>query len=403
MTYSVLYLTDDFKPDLGGAAEHVHQVTRHLAAQGVDASVMVFVNPDKPRNASFDETCGYRIHRLRSAIGSGGWWKRPWTRAGLWRHIVRAARESRADCLIMSEHHVPLKQLHIWMAAALLRLPVVMVAHGESITLSCSPETPWCTRMASRWSLRSAARVICVSRSTAAIVAAQGVRPDRIAVTYNGIDLAETDAYIDAPAASSERVRAAFPRNAPTIFSVARMDMRKGADKVIEAMPRILDAVPGARFVLGGSGRDSQQIKELARRSPAARSITFLGRLSDDEVRECYTRCDVFVMVSRAGEKYGEVEGFGLVYLEAAAFGKPAVAGSLGGAPEAVSDGETGLVVNPLDSDQVADAVIRLLTNPDDARRMGARGRRRAERVFKWSNTAAQFKSCIRDVVESSR
>ena len=162
---------------------------------------------------------------------------------------------------------------------------------------------------------------------------------------------------------------------------------------VIGAMPRIVSEASGTRYVIMGDGPDRDHLMRLAAASPVADAITFLGALSDDEKFECFSRCDVFAMPS-------EREGFGIAFLEANAFGKPVVGGRIGGVPDAVVHGETGLLVDPRSDSEVAEAIIRLLKNPDEARRLGDNGRRRVENELTWNQSARKFLSVIRGVLE---
>ena len=160
-------------------------------------------------------------------------------------------------------------------------------------------------------------------------------------------------------------------------------------------MPRIVSEAPGTRYVIVGDGSDREYLMRLAAASDVADAITFLGELTDDEKLDCYSRCDVFALPS-------EREGFGIVYLEANAFGKPVVGGRIGGVPDAVIHGETGLLVDPRSESEVAEAIIRLLENPEEARRLGDNGRRRVENELTWKESARRLLTVIRGVLKKS-
>lgn len=161
------------------------------------------------------------------------------------------------------------------------------------------------------------------------------------------------------------------------ILTVGRLVERKGHDSVIRVLPRVRERVGPVRYVIAGSGPEEQRLRRLAAETGVARDVIFAGHVADDELARLYAACEVFAMPSRALPGRDGVEGFGIVFLEAAAAGRPAVGGRSGGIAEAVADGETGLLVEPDDADALAAAIIRLLEDRALAARLGERGRER--------------------------
>lgn len=185
--------------------------------------------------------------------------------------------------------------------------------------------------------------------------------------------------------------RATTEPQAPILLTVARLDENKGHDMVIRAMPEILRQVPGARYVIIGPGEENwPRLDALARSLGVSQSVDYQGKVPIHELHEAYRTATLFIMASR--EIPGQlVEGFGLTFLEAAAVGLPSVGGNSGGIPDAVEDGVSGLLVDPNEPSDIARAVIRLLTEPELAARLGKQGRERASKRFTWSNIAAQM------------
>jgi phosphatidylinositol alpha-1,6-mannosyltransferase len=169
---------------------------------------------------------------------------------------------------------------------------------------------------------------------------------------------------------------------------------------LIRALARIRRRVPGAALLIVGDGPDRRRLESLAAGIEGHGSIRFAGAVSDEELPAYHAAADVFAMPCRSRLGGLEVEGFGIVFLEAAASGKPVVAGASGGAAEAVLDGETGLVIDGRRDDAVAEAISGLLLDPAQAERMGKAGRARAERTYAWPVLASRTSGFIREAVQ---
>jgi phosphatidylinositol alpha-1,6-mannosyltransferase len=181
----------------------------------------------------------------------------------------------------------------------------------------------------------------------------------------------------------------------PTLITVARLGERyKGFDVVARAMPLIRTRVPDARWVLVGDGPLRPYVEALVEAQSLDGAVEFVGEVSDAERDAWLDRAHLFVMPSRVPASGSGGEGFGIVYLEAAAHALPVVAGDAGGAPDAVVHGETGLLVDPGDHVAVADAVSELLLDRDRAEAFGRAGARRA-REFAWPRVARRVEDLL--------
>jgi phosphatidylinositol alpha-1,6-mannosyltransferase len=165
-------------------------------------------------------------------------------------------------------------------------------------------------------------------------------------------------------------------------------------DTLITALPRLLTQRPEVQLVLAGAGDDRAWLQDLAEQNGVNRHVHFLEGLSYSELAACYAACEVFALPS-------EGEGFGLVYLEAMACGKPVIGGLHGGAPEVIQDGVTGYLVTHGDAVQLATSLEALLADPALAKEMGTRGRQRAENEFRFNVFAKSFKKILREQCES--
>jgi phosphatidylinositol alpha-1,6-mannosyltransferase len=184
----------------------------------------------------------------------------------------------------------------------------------------------------------------------------------------------------------------------PLVVCVSRLVPRKGQDVLIRAMGRIRGRVPDAALLIVGGGPYKKALETLAEDSPPG-AVLFAGEVSEQDLPRYYRAGDVFAMPCRTRRAGLEVEGWGNVFIEAAACGRPVIAGDSGGAREALVDGVTGLLVDGSNVDAVADAVASLLEDPERARGMGAAGRARVERHYAWPRAAEQLAGWLREAV----
>jgi len=181
------------------------------------------------------------------------------------------------------------------------------------------------------------------------------------------------------------------------LLSLCRLVPRKGVDTVLEALPAISKAVPEVQYVIAGDGEDRPRLEQLAAGLDVMPMVRFLGRVSNEEVAPLLDMADVFVMPAR--EERPCVEGFGLVFLEANACETPVIGSTSGGIPDAVVDGETGLLVPPSAPAAFAEAAIRLLNDADLRRRLGRAGRERVLRVGTWDRMVARLSASISELL----
>ncbi|OBI52182.1 alpha-(1-2)-phosphatidylinositol mannosyltransferase [Mycobacterium kyorinense] len=198
----------------------------------------------------------------------------------------------------------------------------------------------------------------------------------------------DTDRFCPDPAARIElRARYRLGQR-PTVVCLSRLVPRKGQDMLIRALPQIRRRVDGAALVIAGGGPHLTALRRLADGCGVAEHVTFTGGVAADELPAHHAMADVFAMPCRTRGAGLDVEGLGIVFLEASATGVPVIAGRSGGAPETVRHGETGLVVDGRSTDQVAGAVAELLSDPDRAATMGAAGRHWVMAHWRWDMLA---------------
>jgi phosphatidylinositol alpha-1,6-mannosyltransferase len=182
----------------------------------------------------------------------------------------------------------------------------------------------------------------------------------------------------------------------PVVVCVSRLVPRKGQDALIRALPEVRRRVPGTALLVVGGGPYRPRLERLARDAGVARDVVFTGSVPWADLPEHFAAGDVYAMPCRTRNRGLDVEGLGIVYLEASATGLPVVAGDSGGAPDAVREGETGYVVNGRDPARIADRLVELLGDPALARRMGAAGRAWVEREWRWESQAERLGGLLR-------
>jgi phosphatidyl-myo-inositol dimannoside synthase len=244
-----------------------------------------------------------------------------------------------------------------------------------------------------RAALRRTNLVLAPSRDTAEQVATQQeVARERIRVLPWALD-PQFEAMLANIASKPPRE---FP-DGRVILTTGRWvaaERYKGMDTLITALPRLLTTWPELQLVLAGSGDDRAWLEEFAEKNGVERHVHFLSGLSNEELAACYKACEIFALPSRG-------EGFGLVYLEAMACGKPVIGGTHGGAPELIQDGVTGYLVPHGDPIQLATALQTLLADPQHAREMGTRGRQTVDHEYRFQNFVKALKKILRDQCES--
>ena len=241
--------------------------------------------------------------------------------------------------------------------------------------------------------LRRADLVIAPSGDTMQhLIAKQGIGAEKVQRLPWGLD-PEFEARLAANVQPS--LPTGFPRNGKIILTVGRWDPAeryKGADTLIAALPRVLQSEPNTFLVLIGDGDDRPRLEQLARDHGVSERTRFLYGLTHEELFDCYAACDVFALPSGG-------EGFGLVFLEAMAHGKPVIGGAHGGIPDVIEDGITGLLVPHGDVERLSAALESLLTGPSRAVEMGALGRERMVRTFSYEQFQVRLTRVLEDVL----
>ena len=373
-----LLVTNDFPPKVGGIQNYLWELWRRLPPE----EVVVHTTPYEGA-AAFDAAQPFTVIRARE----------PWLLPGphLARRVNRLAERHDVDLVVIDP------ALPAGLIGGRLDRPYAVVVHGAEVAI---PGRLPGTRRLLRGVLDAAAGVIAAGGYPAFECERALGRPLPAFVIPPGVDTVRFR-----PPTTEERDQACrrlgLRPGAPTVVSVSRLVPRKGMDTLVRAAGLVADRRHNLQVVIAGAGRDRRRLARLATKVGAP--VQLLGRLDDDEVAALYGCADVFAMLCRTRWWGLEQEGFGIVFLEAAAAGVPQVAGRSGGAHEAVVDGETGTVLDPATAPAAAEAIGALLDDGELRRRMGAAGRRRAKASFSYDVLAGQLRTAIGEMARQSR
>lgn len=362
-----LLVTNDYPPKVGGIQSYLWEIYRRLPQD----KVVVYTTPH-PDSESFDQKQTHKIIRSKQRV------LLPTRQVA---NQIRSLAEVENIDFIMYDPAVP-----IGILGPKIGIPYGVILHGAEVTI---PGRVPIARSLIANVLQHAKLVVTAGdySTKEAIRAAKQNLP--VCVIPPGVDI-DRFKPLDEQARSNIRERFNFKDDDEVILTLSRLVPRKGMDVLISATSELVKTRPRAHLLIAGTGRDLRRLKALAQSTNAP--VTFLGFVSDDEVAELYGMADVFGMICRVRWGGLEQEGFGIVFLEAAACGVPQIAGRSGGADEAVLEGETGFVVdNPTDSNAVKQALEKLLTDSETRKEMGRNSRARAEREFSYDYLAIKY------------
>jgi phosphatidyl-myo-inositol dimannoside synthase len=362
---SLLIVTNDFPPRQGGIQSFVHELARRLPADQVAVYTSHY-----PGAAAFDAEQGFPVRRHASGLLV------PMPAA---RRQILQARADFGSTAVWFGASAPLGLLASPLRQAGVRR-LVASTHGH--------EAGWAMLPVARQALRRIGDQVDVVTYLAEytrrkLAGAFGPRATLVQLTP-GVDV---DTFNPAVSGAAVRQRHGLT-DRPVVVCVSRLVPRKGQDVLIQAMPAILATVPEAALLIVGGGRYEPRLRTLARQAGVADRVVFTGPVPQAELPEHFAAGDVFAMPCRTRRLGMDVEGLGIVFLEASAAGLPVVAGNSGGAPDAVQRGITGEVVDGRDVAAVASQVSGLLADPHRATAMGAAGRRWTEQAWRWDTMA---------------
>jgi phosphatidylinositol alpha-1,6-mannosyltransferase len=361
----IIITTQCFPPKLGGIENLMGGLAQSLAAQGKTVKVYADSSKEPARFTDFsvERFGGFKpLRRLRKA----------WT--------VALASKAEGVEGIFADSWKSIE--HLGRAS----VPVSVLAHGMEFPASPSPAKARRIRTA----LARANSVIASSSYTASL-ASPYLDPARTRLVVINPPIGPQPT---APEEELAVLRQITADRGPVIATLSRLEPRKGIDSVLDALPALLARHPSLIYLVAGGGDDRPRLEALARERGVEHAVRFLGPLDAGRKAALYSVADVFAMPTR--REGNSVEGFGIVYLEAAWYGLPALATRDGGAVDAVREGETGLLCLPRDIDDVAEKIDRLINDARGPRRLAEAARKRAHGEAQWTARVQEYLATLR-------
>ncbi len=374
----VLVVTNDLPPRVGGIQNYVDELCRGLVRHGDDVTLY---GSSYEGDATWDAAAPFRVVREPRSV------LLPSHRT--FRHAQRLIEHTDAEVVVFGAAF-PLGL----MGPGLRRrtgVPYVAFTHGLEVSTVRAPGG----RQLLRSIGRDASAVTFVSHWCEDLLRDAFGDGPRSSLLPPAVDTSVFHAGVDG---TPLRERYGFGDD-PVVVCVSRVVERKGQDQLIRCLPELRRRVPGARLLLVGGGPHLDRLRDLVAEVGVADHVTITGQVPDDELAAHYAAGDVFAMPCRERRGGLEVEAFGIVFIQAQAVGRPVVAGRIGGVPDALDEGTTGLLVDGEDPRSVLDALSSLLGDPDRATRMGEAGQRFVRDGFTWDRRTEQLRSLLAEVV----
>lgn len=396
--YIILLNACQTLPEKGGIATYTHELAHRLGEKGHSVSLLTYPSTGSPPSPSRH----YEVQRcpsfdVRPLAKSGGSPTSLLTR--LPPKVVAMALDTARVV-----HRIPGEQqnrilwavtwwpdsLAAYLVSRILKIPYVITAHGYEAIIPAHTRRHFLYKRV----LNGAARVFAVSTHTADCLVQCEVSEERLRVIHNGVR-PEQFTLDGQTRRLLVQARNRFALDGRfVLLTIARLVPRKGHLAVLNALVGLKPRIPNLRYLIVGDGLMKDQLHRTVRELSLEDVVSFVGEVSDQERTALLHACDVFVMPNSdilRPDGVLDTEGFGIGFLEASACGKPSIAGKAGGAPEAVSDGQTGILVDPANTNELEDAIFRLFSDRDLALRLGRGGKQRVEREFTWDELTEKY------------
>jgi len=381
---NIIIHSSDFPPNPGGIAIFVKKICDQLVSRG--HKVIVLTQRRQSEDKNHDALLPYSVFRyhLPARISSSV------TVKELLCHIIKNKADVVLQGLFTSTHGLGLVA-----GSKLLRVPYSILVHGYDILSSFSGSR--IDQWGSRLVLNNAALIIANSQVTKGKIEHFGYNSNQIIIVNPGVDSQIFKPNIDFSQVSKKHNL----NGRKVILTVSRLVAKKNHLAVLRALTQVVSKVPNVLYLIIGKGEEEVSIKRMVKDLNLTDHVVFVGYVDPENTPSYFAACDIFAMPSKTvGLDY---ESFGIVYAEAGACGKPVIGGKSGGITDAVIDKVTGLLVEPDNIDEIAKAIIRLLTDVEYAKQLGINGRKRVEQELNWEKTGEKVENILEQVISQNK
>ena len=366
---NILIIALDFKPSYGGIAQDTHSIAKFLHQRGDK----VIVLSQKMRDSGlFDKNNPYKIIRLKRDIYYNS---KISNKYNIYKKIKKIVKEESIDIVILNA--LGKSSFTFWFTSKILNLPFCVLAHGKEVNLKLGVYE----KFLKGFILRHSNLIICHSNFTKNVVKKIGVKSKKIFLSYPAID---TRDYKKTDKIHSQ-LNKEILLNKKIILTIGRLIERKGIDNTIKALKNVINFFPNIIYLVVGDGPFRGELEDLTNNLELNEYVKFVGYIAEEEKVNYYNLADIFIMPARELEN-GDVEGFGIVFLEANCYEVPVIGGNSGGMPDAIEEGASGFLVDPLNIADISSAIIKFLKDEGLIKTMGTLGKIRVEKKFNEKN-----------------
>lgn len=389
----ICVLTDFFPPKKGGYTSHTYEIVKHWIKAGIEVSVVTTVIPGHGYEF-YNKEIRNHVHWIKKR-GAG------YLNAFLvYARFMRVVFAQKPDLLFFTtwDPYTVFKPLFSFLWGE--KYPYIIACHGAD-ALALYPGSSHGSKPIFKWlgrvALRQARAIFAVSHYTGRVAENLGVKTMNIKIFPNGVNF-----RIFRPLTVDKKKllsKYKIPHsNRKLLLSVAQLNIRKGLDTALEVICELKKEEQVVNYVIIGSGDDKQRLNGLIHQLNLEDQVFILTNVDNDELIHFYNICDVFLLLSRH-EGDLNVEGFGIVFLEANACEKAVIAGNSGGIPDAVEDGKSGFLVEPNNISAIKEKILYLLENQEISRQMGKYGRQRVVREFNWGKITLDMINYMEELI----
>lgn len=387
-TLKILLLTTQFPPHVGGVPSFYYYLTNEMSKEEIS-----ILTAKEDGWETIDKNLDFSIHRTAIINKFKTDYKFSYIAKSIFLFLqtLMITLKDKIGIIILGTSDVTLMFI-CYLTKIILGKKYIIFNHGDGE----SPNFEYKRKKIEQFFYKKAEAIIVNSHFTKnRLINKYSIPYKKIYVLHPGVDIKKFYP-MDASALKKEL----HVEDKKIILTIGRLDKRKGHDMVLRALPAVIKEIRNVFYLIVGKGKNKVELDSLSKEIAVSDYIKFVDPVESDELAKFYNICDIFIMANRE-LKNGDTEGFGMVFIEANACGKPVIGGNSGGAPEAIKDNETGLLVDPYDINDIARKIIYLLKNKEIADRVGRIGLERARREYNWdTNIKNNFRELINEFVK---